>query len=98
MSSLKAHGYEVIGIGPDKPEKLVKFREKEHLNITLLSDPDKTALNAYGAFGDKTLWGKLTHGVIRSTFVIDEDGKIALAQYAVKATGHVGRLRRELGI
>ena len=98
LSSLKGHGYEVIGISPDEPKKLAKFREKEHLSITLLSDADKKVLNAYGAFGDKTLWGKLTRGVIRSTFVVDEDGKIAVAQYNVKATGHVARLRRELGI
>ena len=98
LSSLQAAGYEVIGISPDKPEKLAKFREKDGLTITLLSDPDKTVLGQWGAFGEKTMYGKTVTGVIRSTFVVGEDGKLELAQYNVKATGHVAKLRRDLGV
>ena len=98
LSSLQAQGYDVLGISPDSPEKLAKFREKDGLTITLLSDSDKSVMNAYGAYGEKKLYGKLVEGVIRSTFVVDEEGKIALAQYNVKATGHVAKLRRDLGI
>ena len=98
LDSLQAAGYAVVGISPDKPEKLAKFRDKEGLTITLLSDPDKTVLTAYGAFGEKKLYGKTVQGVIRSTVVVDEDGKVFLAQYNVKATGHVAKLRRDLGI
>ncbi|WP_182524242.1 thioredoxin-dependent thiol peroxidase [Nocardioides dongkuii] len=96
LDSLRAEGYEVVGISPDPPEKLAKFREKEHLTIRLLSDPDKTVLREYGAFGEKKLYGKTVEGVIRSTVVVDEDGKVFLAQYNVKATGHVAKLRRDL--
>src|SRR5688500_8123113 len=98
LDSLKAAGYEVVGISPNPPEKLAKFRERDHLTITLLSDPDKQAMLAYGAFGEKKLYGKVVEGVIRSTFVVDEDGRIELAQYNVKATGHVATLRRDLGL
>ena len=98
LDSLKGAGYEVLGISPDKPEKLAKFRERDHLTITLLSDADKSVMNAYGAFGEKKLYGKTVEGVIRSTFVVDEDGKVELAQYNVKATGHVAKLRRDLGL
>ena len=98
LSSLKAAGYEVLGISPDKPEKLAKFRERDGLTITLLSDADKSVMQAYGVYGEKKLYGKLVEGVIRSTFVVDEDGKVALAQYNVKATGHVAKLRRDLGL
>ena len=98
LSSLKASGYEVLGISPDKPAKLAKFRERDGLTITLLSDPDKQVLTAYGAFGEKQLYGKTVQGVIRSTFVVDEDGKVEVAQYNVKATGHVAKLRRDLGL
>src|SRR3954453_11298940 len=98
LSSLDAAGYSVIGLSPDKPAKLAKFREKEGLTFPLLSDPSKDVLTAYGAYGEKSLYGKLVNGVIRSTFVIDEDGKIETASYGVKATGHVAKLRRELGI
>ncbi|WP_153503245.1 thioredoxin-dependent thiol peroxidase [Cumulibacter manganitolerans] len=93
---LKGAGFRVIGISPDKPEKLAKFREKEQLTITLLSDPDKAVATAYGAFGEKKMYGKTTEGIIRSTFVIDAYGKIAQAQYNVKATGHVERLVKSL--
>ena len=98
LDSLKGAGYEVLGISPDKPEKLAKFRERDHLTITLLSDPSKQTLEAYGAFGEKKLYGKTVEGVIRSTFVVDEQGKVDLAQYNVKATGHVAKLRRDLGL
>ena len=98
LSSLQAAGYEVLGISPDKPAKLAKFRERDGLTITLLSDPDKAVLAAYGAYGEKKLYGKVVEGVIRSTVVVDEDGKVFLAQYNVKATGHVAKLRRDLGL
>lgn len=98
LSTLEAAGYTVVGISPDKPEKLAKFRERDGLTITLASDPDRSVLAAYGAFGEKKLYGKVVEGVIRSTFVVDEDGKIELAQYNVKATGHVAKLRRDLGL
>jgi peroxiredoxin Q/BCP len=98
LSSLQAQGYDVLGISPDPPAKLAKFREKDGLTITLLSDADRAVMHAYGAFGEKKLYGKTVEGVIRSTFVVDEEGRIALAQYGVKATGHVARLRRDLGL
>jgi thioredoxin-dependent peroxiredoxin len=98
LDSLKGAGYEVLGISPDKPEKLAKFRERDHLTITLLSDPSKQTLASYGAFGEKKLYGKTVEGVIRSTFVVDEQGKVDVAQYNVKATGHVAKLRRDLGL
>src|SRR3954463_5524494 len=93
LDSLRASGYEVLGISPDKPEKLAKFRERDALTITLLSDPDRSVLEAYGAYGLKKLYGKEVEGVIRSTFVVDEEGNIQIAQYNVKATGHVAKLR-----
>jgi thioredoxin-dependent peroxiredoxin len=98
LDSLKAAGFEVLGISPDKPAKLAKFRERDGLTITLLSDPEKATLEAYGAFGEKKLYGKTVQGVIRSTFVVDEEGKVELAQYNVKATGHVAKLRKDLGL
>lgn len=98
LSSLKAAGYEVIGISPDKPEKLAKFRARDGLTITLLSDPAKDVLTSWGAFGEKKLYGKTVEGVIRSTFVIDEEGRVELAQYNVRATGHVAKLRKDLGL
>jgi thioredoxin-dependent peroxiredoxin len=95
-------GYEIVGISPDSVDKLAKFRDKEALGVTLLADPDKQALNAYGAWGTKMLYGKEITGVLRSTFVVDVDetgsGTIALAQYNVKASGHVDKLKRDLGI
>ena len=97
IDRLQTEGYTVIGISPDKPEKLAKFRERDGLTITLLSDPEKDVLTAWGAFGEKKLYGKVVQGVIRSTFVV-EDGTIQLAQYNVKATGHVAKLRRDLGL
>jgi peroxiredoxin Q/BCP len=98
LDSLRGAGYEVLGISPDKPEKLAKFRDRDALTIRLLSDPDKNVLREWGAFGEKKLYGKLVEGVIRSTFVVDADGLIEVAQYNVKATGHVAKLRRDLGL
>jgi peroxiredoxin Q/BCP len=91
-------GLDIIGISPDPPEKLLRFREKEQLDITLVSDEDKQVLRAYGAFGPKKLYGKEVVGVIRSTFVIDAEGRVERAAYNVKATGHVAKLRRDLGL
>ncbi|WP_195166487.1 thioredoxin-dependent thiol peroxidase [Mycobacteroides abscessus] len=96
LAELNEAGLDVIGISPDKPEKLAKFRERDGVNFPLLSDPDKTTLTAYGAFGEKKLYGKIVEGVIRSTFVVDEKGNIEVAQYNVKATGHVAKLRRDI--
>jgi peroxiredoxin Q/BCP len=98
LDSLRASGYEVLGISPDKPAKLARFREHDHLSITLLSDEDRSVMTSYGAFGEKTMYGKTVQGVIRSTFVVDEQGRIELAQYNVRATGHVAKLRRDLGL
>jgi thioredoxin-dependent peroxiredoxin len=91
-------GLDIIGVSPDEPEKLLKFREKEHLGITLVSDPEKKVLRAYGAYGPKKLYGKEVIGVIRSTFIVDAEGAIERASYNVKATGHVAKLRRDLGL
>lgn len=102
LSALSKAGYSVIGISPDTVDKLAKFRDKEALGFPLLGDPDREVLDAYGAYGTKMLYGKEIEGVIRSTFVIDVDsegqGTIQLAQYNVKATGHVDKLKRDLGI
>jgi thioredoxin-dependent peroxiredoxin len=98
LASLEREGYAVLGISPDSPAKLAKFRERDSLGITLLSDADRSVMRSYAAFGEKKLYGKAVEGVIRSTFVVDEDGTITLAQYGVKATGHVAKLRRDLGL
>jgi thioredoxin-dependent peroxiredoxin len=98
LAQLNDAGLDVVGVSPDKPEKLAKFRDNEGLTFPLLSDPDKKVLTAWGAFGEKTMYGKTVQGVIRSTFVVDEKGKIAVAQYNVKATGHVAKLRRDLSV
>ena len=98
LDALHAAGYEVLAISPDQPAKLAKFREKDHLTIRLLSDPEKAVLEAYGAYGEETMYGKKVVGVIRSTFVIDPEGLVEHAQYNVKATGHVAKLRRDLAI
>jgi peroxiredoxin Q/BCP len=97
-SELSDAGYTVLGISPDAPAKLARFRDKEGLTFPLLSDPSREVLKAYGAYGEKMMYGKTTVGVIRSTFVVGEDGKIEQAHYGVKATGHVARLRKELGV
>jgi peroxiredoxin Q/BCP len=102
LDALHAAGITVLGLSPDKPEKLHKFRERDGLTFPLLSDPDRTVLTALGAYGEKKLYGKTVVGVIRSTFVVDVDGNgnavVERAMYAVKATGHVAKLRRELGV
>jgi thioredoxin-dependent peroxiredoxin len=98
LAELGGAGLDVVGISPDKPEKLAKFRDAEHLTFPLLSDPEREVLTAWGAFGEKTMYGKTVQGVIRSTFVVDEKGKIEVAQYNVKATGHVAKLRRDLSV
>ncbi len=98
LESLTKDGYAVVGISPDKPEKLAKFRDKEHLTIQLLSDPSKDMLREWGAYGEKKLYGKTVEGVIRSTVVLDEEGTVTHAWYNVKATGHVAKLRRDLGL
>ena len=91
-------GLDIIGISPDNPEKLLRFRDQEKLDITLVSDPDKSVLTAYGAYGPKKLYGKEVVAVIRSTFIVDAEGRIESAAYNVKATGHVAKLRRDLGL
>jgi thioredoxin-dependent peroxiredoxin len=97
-ADLSGAGITVLGISPDQPTKLAKFRDKEGLTFPLLSDPGRDVLRAYGAYGEKKLYGKTTVGVIRSTFVIGADGTVEKAYYGVKATGHVGRLRQDLGV
>ncbi|MBW8792587.1 MAG: thioredoxin-dependent thiol peroxidase [Streptomyces sp.] len=98
LSLLADAGYDVLGISPDAPEKLGKFREKENLKVTLLADPDKKVLDAYGAFGEKMNYGKTYLGVIRSTIIVDEQGKVEKALYNVRATGHVAKIIKDLGI
>ncbi|WP_371660256.1 thioredoxin-dependent thiol peroxidase [Streptomyces sp. NBC_00280] len=98
LDVLAGAGYDVIGISPDKPEKLAKFREKENLKVTLLGDTDKTVLQAYGAFGEKMNYGKTYVGVIRSTVIVDEEGKVERALYNVRATGHVAKIIKDLGV
>ena len=93
---LQRAGYAVVGVSPDQPAKLAKFVEQQHLTYPLLSDPDKKVLDAYGAWGEKSLYRKTVTGVIRSTVVVDEDGKVELAKYNVKATGHVAALAKAL--
>ena len=97
-ADLSEAGFAVLGISPDSPAKLAKFRDRDGLTFPLLSDPDRQVLQAYGAYGEKTMYGKKSVGVIRSTFVVGADGKIEQALYGVKATGHVARLRKELGV
>ncbi len=102
MADLTAAGLHVLGVSPDTQEKLIQFRDLQAVSFPLLSDADKTVLTAYGAYGEKLLYGKLIEGVIRSTFVIDVDaqgsGTVAVAQYNVKATGHVDKLKRDLKV
>lgn len=98
LGAFGAAGYRVVGLSPDEPSKLATFREMEGLSFPLLSDPSKEVLTAYGAYGQKQLYGKTVVGVIRSTFVLDADGVVVHAQYAVKAKGHVAKLRRDLGL
>jgi peroxiredoxin Q/BCP len=102
MADLTAAGLHVIGVSPDTQEKLIQFRDQQSVSFPLLSDVEKTVLSAYGAYGEKLLYGKLVEGVIRSTFIIDVDadgrGTVAVAQYNVKATGHVDKLKRDLKV
>ncbi|WP_226345224.1 thioredoxin-dependent thiol peroxidase [Agilicoccus flavus] len=98
LDPLREAGYAVLGISPDSPEKLARFAEKEGLTYPLLSDPDKATLEAYGAFGEKKLYGKVVTGVIRSTVVVGPDGDVALAKYNVRAKGHVAALEKALGL
>lgn len=98
LDSFTEEGFAVLGVSPDKPAKLAKFRDNQNLSFPLLSDPDRQALTAYGVYGEKKLYGKTMVGVIRSTFVIDAEGTVELAQYGVKAAGHVAKLRRDLGL
>ncbi|HWV48492.1 MAG TPA: thioredoxin-dependent thiol peroxidase [Microbacterium sp.] len=98
IASLQGAGYRVIGISRDEPAKLAEFRDRDALTFTLLSDPDHAVHTAYGVWGEKMNYGKVVEGVIRSTFVLDEQGVITHALYNVKATGHVARLRKILGV
>src|SRR4051812_30375221 len=98
LASLKAAGYEVVGISPDSPAKLARFRDRDAITFPLVADEDRAVLTAYGAYGEKQSYGRTVTGVIRSTFVIDADGTIEKAMYNVKATGHVAKLRRDLGL
>ena len=98
LAELNDSGIDVVGISPDKPEKLAKFRDAQSLTFPLLSDPDKKVLTAWGAFGEKKMYGKTVQGVIRSTFLVDEKGTIEVAQYNVRATGHVAKLRKDLSV
>jgi len=98
INSLKSARYTVLGISPDQPGKLKKFKDKEGLNFELLSDPDNAVQQAYGAYGEKSMYGKTYMGTIRSTFVVDEAGRLSHVFYNVKAKGHIEMLRKELGI
>ncbi|WP_115727528.1 thioredoxin-dependent thiol peroxidase [Actinomyces culturomici] len=98
LNSLKGAGYTVIGVSADEMPALERFAEKQSLNFPLVSDPDHAILDAWGTWGEKKNYGKTYMGIIRSTFVVGKDGRIALAQYNVKATGHVARIRKELGL
>ncbi|MBQ1084200.1 thioredoxin-dependent thiol peroxidase [Nocardiopsis sp. B62] len=98
IAEFAAAGFTVLGVSPDKPEKLAQFREQESLTFTLLGDPDKDTLRAYGAFGEKKNYGRVVQGVIRSTVIVGTDGKVTKAFHNVKATGHVDRIKKELGV
>jgi peroxiredoxin Q/BCP len=98
LRDFEGAGFAVVGISPDPPAKLARFRDAEHLTFPLLSDPDRAVLTAYGAYGEKKLYGKTVTGVIRSTVVVDEQGVVLQASYGVRAKGHVAKLSRELGL
>jgi peroxiredoxin Q/BCP len=98
LTELDTAGFAVLGVSPDLPAKLAKFRDAEGLTFPLLSDEDRSALTAYGAYGEKQMYGRTVTGVIRSTFVIDPQGQIDKALYNVRATGHVTKLRKDLGV
>ncbi|MQA02694.1 MAG: thioredoxin-dependent thiol peroxidase [Streptosporangiales bacterium] len=96
LAALSGAGYAVVGISPDEPAKLAEFRDAEGLTFPLLADPDRAVLTAYGAYGEKQNYGRTVVGVIRSTFLVAEDGTVAMAMYNVKATGHVARLLKDV--
>jgi peroxiredoxin Q/BCP len=98
LTVLNGAGLAVVGISPDAPDKLRKFRDEHGLTFPLLSDPDHRVLEAFGAWGEKKLYGKTVTGVIRSTVVVDDRGVVERASYNVKATGHVAKLLRDLKI
>jgi peroxiredoxin Q/BCP len=98
LAELDTAGFAVLGISPDPPAKLAKFRDEQGLTFPLLSDVDRSVLSAYGTYGEKQLYGRTVTGVIRSTFVIGPQGSIDSALYNVRATGHVAKLRRDLGV
>jgi peroxiredoxin Q/BCP len=98
LASLRAAGYAVLGVSPDTPAKLARFVERDALTFPLLADPDHEVLRTWGAWGEKTLYGKKVVGVIRSTVVVGPDGTVELTRYNVKAAGHVASLRLALGI
>ncbi len=98
LNSLAAAGYQVLGVSKDEQPALQRFREEHGLNFPLLSDPDLAVHRAYAAYGEKSLYGKTVTGVLRSTFVVDEQGALTHALYNVKATGHVASLRKKLKI
>ncbi len=97
LEALSANGFQLVGISPDPPDRLAEFAQQESLTYPLLADPDRQVLTAWGAFGEKKLYGKVVTGVIRSTIVLDEQGVVTLARYNVRATGHVSSLRKALG-
>jgi thioredoxin-dependent peroxiredoxin len=98
LSRFAADGFAVIGISPDRPEALARFAEEQSLGFPLLSDADHRVAEAYGAWGEKKNYGKTYEGLVRSTVVVGPDGEVELAQYNVRATGHVAKLRRDLGL
>lgn len=98
INSLSSAGYRVLGVSKDTTADLVRFRDEQGLNFPLLSDEDLAVHDSYGAYGEKSLYGKTVTGVLRSTFVLDEEGRVVLPLYNVKATGHVASLRKRLGI
>lgn len=98
LTSLQREGYDVLGVSPDPVSKLAKFAEEEGLTFPLLSDEDHSVAEAYAAWGEKKNYGRTYEGLIRSTVVVDPDGNVAVAQYNVRATGHVAKLRRDLGL
>lgn len=98
LAELNNAGYQILGISPDKPEKLARFAAAEKLTFPLLADPEKTVLTRWGAFGEKKNYGRVVQGVIRSTFLVNADGKIERALYNVRATGHVAKLIKDLGL
>ncbi|WP_426118570.1 thioredoxin-dependent thiol peroxidase [Kocuria sp. LHG3120] len=98
LERFAADGFAVLGISPDSPEALARFADAEFLTFPLLSDPDHRVAEAYGAWGEKKNYGKTYEGLVRSTVVVGPEGEVELAQYNVRASGHVAKLRRDLGL